>query len=148
MEFSISSFFQAFSLAPRPTAAEITPHRCWECDQVRDDFAPYSVGEIPDSVLDYHGDSIPLLSPKAFRYYLPAYVKFTCEHPDANAADGLLFTLSSDNPSSDFWTGRYDAFSSEEKKAIIKYLKFRRTWPEGPIDEEWIQPGLKFWGET
>jgi hypothetical protein len=147
MEFSISSFFQAFKQAPRPTVHELTPHRCEECDKVRDDFAPYSVEEVPDEVLNYHGDSIPLLSPKAFRYYLPAYVKFTCENQDSIAADGLLFNLSPNDPSSEFWAGRTDDFTPEEKEAIIDYLKYRRTWLGGNVDDEWILPALRYWDE-
>ena len=93
MAFDIEPLFAAFSSAPRPAAEEITSHRCCECDRVRDDFARYSVREVPDDVLSYHGDSIPLLTPKAFRYFMPRYIQFTFEHPDTNATDNLLFNL-------------------------------------------------------
>ena len=145
MTFSIPSFIEAFQHAPRPTPEEITPHRCCECDRVRDDFAPYSVDDVPDEVVEYHYDSIPLMSPKAFRYYLPRYVRFTCEHPASNVTDTLLFNLSPDNPTSEFWSGRTDLFTLEERRAIIDYLSYRRTWPGGDVDEKWIRPGLDYW---
>ncbi len=145
MSFSVNSFYKAFLGAPRPTLSEITTHRCWECDKVREDFAAYSVKKVTDKVMRYHGDSIPLLSAKAFRYYLPRYVQFTCEQPDENATDNLLFNLSPDKLSSEFWTGRCDDFTTVECEAIIAYLQHRRTWIDSDVDEDFIGTGLVYW---
>ena len=144
MNFSTSDFYKAFQDAPRPSIDENAPHRCWECDKVRDDFSKYNVGKVPDDVLHYHGDSISLLSPKAFRYFMPRYVEFTINNPDANAVDNLLFNLSPDDPTSEFRKGRCDAFT-KEREAIIEYLQYRRTLPDGEYDEEWIGPGIDYW---
>ena len=147
MSFSVPEFYEAFSSAPRPGSEEITMHRCCECDKVRDDFSEYLVTDVPDSIMEYHQDSIPLLTKMAFRYYLPRYVKYTCDYPNCNATDDLLFNLSPDDPKSEFWDGRCDKFSSSESGAIISYLEHRKTWPDAEFDIEHIQAGISFWGK-
>ncbi|MFK7816641.1 MAG: DUF6714 family protein, partial [Gammaproteobacteria bacterium] len=101
--------------------------------------------DVPDSIMEYHQDSITLLTPMSFRYYLPRYVKYTCDYPDGNATDNLLFNLSPDDPTSEFWNGRCDEFSSSECGAIIGYLEHRRTWPDAEFDIEHILTGINFW---
>lgn len=145
MGFSVSEFYKAFTDALRPSKREITIHRCYECDKVRDDFAQYSVDEVPDNLMNWHQDSIPLLTPKAFRYYLPRYVKYTCDYIDSNAVDNLLFNLSPDDPNNEFWSGRCDEFSHSERKAIVDYLEYRKSWQDAEFDMENIITGLNFW---
>ena len=145
MQFSLTSFFGAFKSAPRPELDQIALHRCCECDRVRDDFSKYDAKEVPDDLLHYHGDSIPLLSPIAFRYFLPRYVEFTYNNPDANATDNLLYNLSPDDKNSEFWKGRCDSFTKQEKQVIIQYLQYRRTLPDAEFDEEYIGPGIEYW---
>lgn len=50
---------------------------------MRDDFAQHAARDVADAVVDYYYDSIPLLTLKAYRYFL-RYVQFACEHPDSN----------------------------------------------------------------
>jgi hypothetical protein len=145
MIFSVDSFAAAFAQAPRPPREAIAPHDCEECEGVRRDFAKYSVAEMPDDVVEHHADSIPLLGPAAFRHYLPRYVRLTCEKPSTNVRDFLLFGLSPDDPSSAFWSGRFDAYTRGECEAVVSYLEHRRTWPEGGLEEEWIAPALAYW---
>jgi len=148
VKLSTSKFFDAFKGAPRPELDQITPHRCWECDRVRDDFSEYEVKNVPDYILHDHGDSIPFLSPIAFRYFLPRYMEFTVENPDANAAEYLLYNLSPNHRNSEFWRGRCDAFVSKEKEVIIQYLEYRRTLPDVEFDEEYINSGIDFWEKS
>ena len=145
MSFSVQEFFEAFAEAPRPEAEEITSHRCCECDRILDDFAQYLVADVPQGVIEYHQDSLPLLSPKAFRYFLPRYVQVTCEDTNSDVTDMLLFNLSPDDPDSEFWSKRCTQFSEVEKSAIIEYLRHRRSFYDAEIDEKWIGPGLEYW---
>ena len=145
MSFSVQSFIEAFKEAPRPAREEITNHRCCECDRIRDDFAQYSVTDVPESVIEYHQDSIPLLSPKAFRYFLPRYVQVSCENRESDVTDMLLFNLSPDDPDSEFWSCRCDDFTESEKQAIINYLTYRKSWPDAVVDNRWIEPGMVYW---
>jgi hypothetical protein len=145
MVFSPESFAEAFSGAPRPAPDMIVSHQCCECERLRDDFAKYTAADMPDEVIDYHSDSITLLTPMAFRYYLPRYVRLTCENAETNAIDFLLFNLCPDNPDSAFWSGRCDGFTRTECEAVISYLEYRRTWPDAEFDLELIEPGVAFW---
>ena len=145
MSFSLRDFAAAFADAPRPAREEIALHRCGECERVRSDFSGYAVADVPDEVMIYHSDSIPLLSPAAYRYYLPRYVRLTCERPDTNATDFLLFNLCPDDPGSEFWSGRCDAFTRRECEAIVSYLRHRQTWPDADADSEWLEPAIEFW---
>lgn len=145
MPFTPDAFCEAFADAPRPTRDEIALHQCEECEKVRADFSAYAVADVPDEVVEYHADSIPFLSPLAFRYYLPRYVRLTCENPDTNATDFVLFNLCPDDPSSDFWSGRCDAFTRGECNAIVSYLRHRQTWPDADVNSQWIEPALEFW---
>jgi hypothetical protein len=97
--------------------------------------------------MGYHQDSITLLTPKAFRYYLPRYVKYTYDYPDGNATDNLLFNLAPNDLNNEFWHGRFDEYSSSESGAIVSYLEYRRTWPDAEFDIENILIGLNYWGK-
>ena len=145
MQFEIDTVYVAFDAAPRPAADEITSHRCCECDRVRDDLARFRARDVPDDVLSYHGDSIPLLTPKAFRYFLPRYIQFTCDHPGENATEILLFNLSPEVPSSEFWSGRCDDFSDPERESILRYLAYRKTWRDAYLDAGEIERAIRFW---
>ncbi len=147
MEFSPQAFAEAFAEAPRPSRDQITTHQCCECERLRADLAGYTVDELPDRVVEYHADSIPLLSPAAFRYFLPRYVRLTCEKPDTSATDFVLFNLCPDDRSSEFWSGRCDTFTRLECEAIVCYLSHRQSWPDADVDAQWIQPALEFWRE-
>lgn len=110
-----------------------------------DDLAGYSAAGVPDEIAEYHADSMALLTPAAFRYYLPRYVRLTCEHPETVAADFVLFSLCPDGPDRSFLLGRCDAFTRRECEAVVSYLEHRRTWPEADVDAEWMEPALEFW---
>jgi len=114
---------------------------------VRTDLARYAVDDVPDEVVEYHADSLPLLSPAAFRYYLPRFVRLTCDNRDTNATDFVLFNLCPDDRASEFWSGRCDAFTRRECEAVVAYLLHRRSWPGADIDAQWIEPAIAFWRE-
>jgi hypothetical protein len=70
----IRRLYIAFAEAPRPSEMQITPHRCGECDEVTARLARHESTEVPVEDMHWLGDSLPLLSPKAFRYYLPRFI--------------------------------------------------------------------------
>jgi hypothetical protein len=141
----IERIYAAFSAAPRPDADEITPHRCWECDEVRDRLNRYQVREVPIDDMEWIGDCLPLLSPKALRYYLPRYLEYSITHQSSNARDFVLFHLSAEDPSQEYWSERYAAFSAPEQEAILHYLRYRATSPDAEFDQEALQRALEYW---
>jgi hypothetical protein len=76
--------YAAFAETPRPGEKEITPHRCGECDEVAARLAVHEHSEVPDEEMYWLGDSLPLLCPKAFRYYLPSLVAFCLMHRESS----------------------------------------------------------------
>ena len=74
----IAAAFRTDSSPPE----RIVVHRCDECERVSSDFAGRKWIELSQDVLAYHHDSIPLFSPEAFAYYLPAYLLFVAKDPD------------------------------------------------------------------
>ncbi len=73
----IEEMYKVFENTPKPVKDDMTPHRCIECDEVRDQLSEYEKREIPDKLVNYHGDALPLLSPNALHYYLPRYMEFS-----------------------------------------------------------------------
>ncbi|QMU62410.1 MAG: hypothetical protein GKR92_12150 [Gammaproteobacteria bacterium] len=149
MDYSITGLFEAFSEAPRPNFNEITTHaidECTECKELSRSFEEYSVVDVPDTLLEYHGNDITLFSSKAFRYYLPSFIKYAIEVPDSNAHENILYNLSPDDPNSDFWSGRCDQFNSYEKEALISYLKYRLSICD-VTEVNCIDSGIKYWNQ-
>lgn len=117
----IEKMYQVFSSAEKPLIGEMTPHRCIECDELRDQLHPYVQRDVPDEWLTYHGDALPLLSPKALRYYFPRYIEFGLLNQDENAFDNCLYHLSPDEID-EYWAERIAIFSIEEKAIFREYL--------------------------
>jgi hypothetical protein len=63
----------------------VVVHECDECDRVDDDFGGKAWTEVVPDVIQYHQDSLPLFSPEAFAYYIPAYLSFTLQNPSVAA---------------------------------------------------------------
>jgi hypothetical protein len=148
MEFSPAAFRRAFSEAPRPSREEFGFHRhdeCEECAEVVADLSRYAADEIPNDVIDYYATDLSLLSAAAWRYLLPRFVRWTAEDPDSNASEFVLYNLCPDDPDSEYWSGRCDAYTRIECEAIVSYLQHRRSWPDAEFDEEWIGPAIEFW---
>ena len=136
--------YQVFSSVKKPDINKMTPHRCCECDEVRDQLHAYDKRDVPEKLLHYHGDAIPLLSPKALRYYLPRYIEFGLLNQDANAFDNVLYALAPDELD-DYHTERINVFTKEEKKIFVKYLLLRQTMEDAEYDKEYIDKGLEAW---
>jgi hypothetical protein len=86
----------AFSAVSRPSIDELTPHRCQECDALRDALAPFTVNDVPLEVLREHVFDLPLLSAKAKQYYLPAWLYAALGAESWNYADAAITNIDSD----------------------------------------------------
>ena len=137
----IESTYAAFLKAPRPAPGDITPHRCEECDKVRDFLAAYSVQDVPDKVMESIADALPLLAPSSQRYFLPRFIEFGLTHPDSIASEYLLYHLSEERPCEPYWVARYAAFSPEERHAIVNYLALS----DADDFEEEMQRAMALW---
>jgi hypothetical protein len=137
----IESTYAAFSKASRPAPGDITPHRCEECDAVRDLLAAYSVQEVPDEAMESLADALPLLTASSLRYFLPRFIEYGLTHPDSIAREYLIYHLSEKRPSEQYWVARIAAFSPEERNAVVNYLAL----PDADDFEEEIQGVMALW---
>jgi hypothetical protein len=69
-----------------PGDDHIALHECAECRQIRDDFRGKSAQTFTNAVLERRYDSLPLLSPSAFHYFVSAYMAYSLKHPDSTVA--------------------------------------------------------------
>ena len=144
MSFDVATVFDAFKAAPRPLRSEITQHRCDECDRVCDDLSRFEVRDLPDQVVEYHHDSLPLLKAVALRYYLPRFIEYSCTHKDGSVGEYLLYHLQLVGDSSDeYWAERIAEFTASERGAVVLYLEHRRTWEYE--DEAELQRAIAAW---
>jgi len=140
----INNMYQVFSKAEKPEKSEITPHRCTECDKIRDELFSHNKEDIEDNLIDYHGDALPLLSPKALKYFIPRYIEYGLLHQKSNAFESTLYHLAPEKID-DYWTARFNIFLKAEKEILIQYLLLRRDCEDSEFDEPYIERGLKFW---
>jgi hypothetical protein len=103
-------------------------------------------------------ESLPLLTPEAFRYYLPAYMLGVFEHwNDVDVVrDSVLYNLTPPNERSgrkwEFFRTRADQFTPSEGAAIASFLRFmsdryQADWAASgmtpPTDR--VAPALRYW---
>lgn len=140
----IEKMYMVFSEVDKPGLDEMTPHRCIECNEIRDQLHAYDKRDVPNKLLIYHGDALPLLSPKALRYYFPRYIEFGLLHQEYNAFDSCLYQLALDTID-DYAKARMAVFTSNEKAIFREYLELRRSMEDAEFDEEYIVKGLAIW---
>jgi len=142
----IKRMYEAFLHAEKPCLSEMTPHRCKECDEIRDKFHPYDKQSLPGELVGNYGDALPLLSPKALRYYFPRFIEYGLFNQNRIVFDNCLFHLAPEiNDDEQYWKERINIFQSKEKEILREYLLIRRTMDDSGFDEPYIAMGLKIW---
>jgi hypothetical protein len=121
------------------------PTGCSECDSVAARLSPHEVRDVPAEEMRWLADSLPLLSPRALRYFLPRYLEFTLTNPESIARDNVLYHLSAEDPSEDYWVERYRVFTQPERFAIAEYLRYRQTWPDATWEAEHMSRAIGHW---
>jgi hypothetical protein len=109
-------------------------------------------GDIPDAYLKSHFSFLPLLSPRAFRYFLPCVLEFTIRNPSTSLVEFGLYALyppGDENPNLQdlkiWWDERIASFNAQEKAAVRKYLEHRHNSAEDKFEEQQIERALKEW---
>ena len=138
---------EGFASAERPRPDEVVSHACAECFRIRDDFSPHVWSEVPPSVFEYHWDSFPLFTPRAFRYYLPGYMKHTLDYPQSDVAGWTIEKLRDLCHPDGFWTQRSGLLTAAEEQAIRAFLRFVYAAPEFARLRSDSYDALVCWGE-
>ena len=79
---------------------------------------------IDSRFVEQHADSLAALTPEGLHTLLPAYLLHSLRHPYSDATEKLIFHLSPDDPDSDYWRHRLDGFSTTQKAAVAKFLRY------------------------
>ena len=143
----VERLFASFAYAPRPARADITPHRCCECDEVADRLSAYTARDVPEDDMHWLGDCLPLLSAKAFRFYLPRFIEFCLRVPNSNVEALINYNLV---PSTDLDVGernRFAGFSDEERRVVLEFVEYRASLPDQIHDGPYLEAASSFWRE-
>jgi len=131
-----------------------------ESEEVFSDFRGKSWKEVPIEILRKHKEALPLLTPRAFRYYLPAYmIGCVDSFYDVDVVlDSVLFNLTPPEPRRgwewNFFRERAEQFNEQERDAITSFLELmdryqRADWAneENESLRDRVKPALDFWRE-
>jgi len=124
---------RAFVDVAQPEAKDITPHRCDECDQLRNALAPYEWQDVPGDVLDDCRWGMPLLSDDAKQHYLPAWMLRALDGGKwaADYVSTTVFALNSDHR----WAPTRP-YTHEQRLAVAHFLAFiERTSDEWELQD-------------
>jgi hypothetical protein len=141
---------QTFADTPYPGHERIALHECEECEEIRQSFRGRTPDTLPDETIHSHFGSLPLLSPEAFRYFIPAYMRYSLEHPDSTVAQFILYRLAPQD-FDDFDSERFRLFTPRERGAVIAFLEFLKSKQiEGDEEdqreyESEIDCGIEIW---
>ena len=100
----------------------------WESPSVIESFAGTHWNDVPLDTLINHRLSLPLFTPEAFRFYLPAFLRAAVAHPAAvdTLTENLFFMLTppeAPGPEMDLFLRRLNGLNPAQKAVIRKFIK-------------------------
>ena len=154
---------EAFRLTPYPADDDLVTDQSGhdpESMEIASAFKGKDWKDVSMEMLHEHADSLPLFTPTAFRYYLPAYMIGCIDsYYDLDVTlDGVLFNLTPPKERSgqewDFFWARAQVFNEQEREAIRSFLELmdqyeRADWASEGMEppEDRVGPALAFWAE-
>ncbi len=154
----------AFADTPYPGDARIVKSG-QAGEEVRQAFRGKSWQHLSVNQLTYHHVDLPVLTPEAFRFYLPAFMTAVLQHhdhvgtmpinvihsltpPDANMVSQLVekqLDTQKYEKVQDF-LARVSAFTGKERAAIRVFLEsYRRLYPNNTRAHRHLNRALEFW---
>lgn len=116
----------AFPHTNPPAPENITSHPCEECEGVTEDFRGVRWWCADDTLIDGNFDKLPLLTPEAHHYYLPAFVLRALAEfePDEPVLQFCIYNLTpGSRPIDDPWRrARMNEFTPEQISAVAGFL--------------------------
>lgn len=144
-----SEIIKAFNEAEQPAKDNIALHECEECRGVRRDFANVKWQQATAQLLESNYDKIPLFSPDAFKYFLPAYLLYTLNNFDNEFSEVCEFTLYAITPGkewkdkhgniSSYWINRLSSFNFAQMNSIYQFLTLAKQNPIYKYNERLIE---------
>jgi hypothetical protein len=131
-----------------------------ESEEIAEVFKGKHWSDVPLGTLREHGTALPLLTPAAFRYYLPSFmIGYIDSYYELDAArDAVLFNLTPPKGRSgaewNFFWERAQLFNEQEIEAIRAFLTLveryeRADWASEGIEppEDRVGPAIAFWAD-
>jgi hypothetical protein len=124
---------ERFPAIPIPADDDIALHECKECLAIRDAFAGRTWDSLQPNELEARFDSLPMLSPSAFKYYLPAYLIDSLERfdPDYLVCQFTIYAVAPDEDPEeakfiDWWRERLTLFVPQQFEVLVQFVNLAR----------------------
>ena len=151
LEESIQSAFADVQHPGKDRITKCTWAGCPECAEISQTFGSKSAVSVEDAVLAEH-TALPLFTPEAFHYFIPAYMLYSIRHPNSDVTFFTRQTLGEARVDA-FYVNRWRLFTARQREAVISFLQFLRSHEiEGDDQtkreyEERIDAVIKVWKE-
>jgi hypothetical protein len=112
---------------------------------VTERLAPHEAAHVPDDDMCWLGDSMPLLGPVAFRYYLPKFIECCLTGPPSTLDAVIHYSLA---PSGDLDVGarnRFAAFTPAEARVVLEFVEHRAADEGADPDRAYLDEAWEFW---
>lgn len=110
-----SEISEIFPDIANPGKDQLIVHECEECFGLQHDFEAVKWKEIEPARLEANFDKLPLFSPLAFHYYVPAFLSYAIENPHSDVCQFVIFALTPSGAATDWWLERWRLFSQEQR---------------------------------
>jgi hypothetical protein len=124
---------ESFPAIPFPAGDDVALHECNECIAIRAAFAGRTWDSLQPNELEARFDSLPMLSPSAFKYYLAAYLIYSLEHldPDCLVCQFTIYAIAPDEDAKeakfiDWWRERLLLFMPEQFEVLVQFVDLAR----------------------
>ena len=126
----------AFAGGVCPPRERIALHECAECAELRSAFDSVRWESMPDALIEAHEISLPLLSPEAFAYFLPAYMLYALDHLTwrHSASEHTVYAVGPDKPANDdhadWHRTRFRALTPQQAAVVEDFLALVEKDPD------------------
>jgi len=123
---------EAFNGVPIPARDRIALHQCDSCAALRNAFAGKDWRSLDCGFLEQYFSKLPLLSPEALPYFLPAYLLCALAHfdPDNIVAEFTVYHLTPSEPTdedhADWWREKLRFFTAEQIAVVSEFMQLVR----------------------
>ena len=148
---------EAFAKTPRLNAAKVSIGSMWSSDTIDKAYLGMKWQELPDEILREHSDNLPTFVPRAFRFFVPAFMRKVILIPEWIEPSGstLIYALAPPDSQHAFVKDKFlnktEAFTQGESTAIVAFLEAFQTLYIDAGDKHLIhvqtaiESGILFW---
>ena len=133
-------------MPPADGVAYVSEGTHLECEEVRRAFAGRSWRSLGSDDLLQNKEALNFMTPRAFRYYLPAFIRITVERfSDSDVIpDTILGILlpTADGQLKKWRKERLDALSAGQASALRAFVEFLREKHSSEFDEDTLRDAI------